>query len=296
MNIGFIGAGATASTLAMALSAVKYSVTAVASKNGVSARRLAERVRTCEAMERPQDVAAACDLVFIATPDDVIAEIAASTQWKEGQWVAHCSGALGLDALAEAGRRKALAGSFHPLQTLTLPSDWLEARAVLQGVTFAVEAPDPLNRALHRMARDLGGFPVFVPPDQRALYHASAVMDAGYLLALLSHTADLWEKMGFTRQQAMSALLPMARQTLTNATRRGLDRAVTGPIVRGDIGTVRRHLDALKEKAPDTLPLYCRLGLVSLGFAKAKGVSEASVQEMEALLRSYLPKQDRGRR
>ncbi len=294
MNIGFIGAGATASTLALALSAVKYDVTAVASKGGVSSARLAGRIRGCKAAASAQEVADACDFVFVAIPDDAIAGVVTDVGWREGQKVVHCSGALGLDVLAGAQRRKAMAGAFHPLQTLALPVDWLEARAFLQGVTFAVEAPEPLMATLHRMGRDLGGFPVQVPPEHRALYHVAAVMDAGYLLALLSSAADIWEKMGFTRQQAVAALLPMARQTLSNATRRGIPRAVTGPIVRGDAGTVRKHLEALKAKAPEALPLYCHLGLASLAFARARGVSEASVKEMESLLRSYLPKHGRG--
>ncbi|MDP3062644.1 MAG: DUF2520 domain-containing protein [Chloroflexota bacterium] len=296
MNIGFIGAGAAGTTLSLALSAKGYRVAAVASRGGESARRLAARIPGCHAFAGAQEVADACDFVFIATPDAAIASVAASVTWRTGQMVVHLSGALGLEPLASARRAGALVGSFHPLQTLAAVETPAEALAALEGIAFAIEAEAPLRATLEGMARALGGVPLCIRPEDRPLYHASAVMACGYLLALLSESASLWEAMGFSREQALRALLPLARQTLANASRkglapgsdRGLDASVTGPIVRGDADTVRRHLEALASKAPRLSSLYSQLGLASLHIAEARGVPLDSLRQIETLLRAHI--------
>jgi predicted short-subunit dehydrogenase-like oxidoreductase (DUF2520 family) len=286
MNIGFVGAGAVGTTLALALSARGYRVVAIASRGGESARLLAARIPGCRALAGAQEVADACDLVFIATPDSAIAPVAASMRWRQGQMAVHLSGALGLEPLASAREAGAVTGSFHPLQTLAAVEAPAEALAVLEGIAFAVEAEGPLLATLEGMAQASRGMPLRLSPEDRPLYHASAVMACGYLLALLSESASLWETMGFTREEALRALLPLARQTLANASRKGLDASVTGPIVRGDADTVRRHLDALAARAPHLLPLYSRLGLASLPIARARGAPSKSLEEMATILKS----------
>ena len=164
---------------------------------------------------------------------------------------------------------------------------------LLRGVSFAVEGSGWLLPTVEGMARDLGGRPVRVPPEGRALYHATAVMACGHVAALLRVAASLWGAFGYPPEDALAALLPLARGTVEALEREGLPRGVTGPVVRGDVGTLRRHLEALSRahggaleaQAPPGVALYSALALASLEVARERGVPEARLREMEAALR-----------
>ena len=133
------------------------------------------------------------------------------------------------------------------------------ARARFQGVTFAVEGNGWLRQALELMASDLGGRTIHVPPEHRPLYHASAVMSCGALVALLRSAATLWQHFGIDEKTALHSLLPLARATLDNTATLDPEAATTGPVIRGDVATVRHHLQTLKTTAPEVLPLYVHL-------------------------------------
>ena len=291
-NVGFIGAGALASTLAVALSASGWNVDAVASRSHASAKRLARLVPGCDAETDPQAVVDRCRLVFLTVPDDVIFQVASSLHWPAARGVVHCCGAGTLALLSPAATNGALCGSFHPLQTFaSLPTDEdpttlaTLARHRFNGVTFAIEATGWLRQALQSMASDLGGRTIEVPPEHRPLYHASAVMSCGALVALLRSAAALWQEMGVDQQTAFQALMPLARNTLENAAILGPASATTGPVTRGDVATVRAHLQALKTLAPEVLPLYTELTRVLI--AHASTLDEQKRNELARLLNEF---------
>ncbi len=285
-DVGFIGAGALASALAVALHRRGYAVRAIASRTPASAERLAAGIPGCEAVS-PQAVADRCQTVFLTVPDDAIAEVAASLQWREGQIVMHCSGAVSIDVLSAAAGAGARTGSLHPLQTFTAGAD---AEAALRGIAYAVEAPSPLRETLERLAEDLGGSPLMLTsPGDRALYHASAIAACGLVATLLKQAADLWRAIPGLEDEGMRALLPLTRSTLDNIERQGLPAALTGPAARGDVGVVRMHLDALAERAPGFLPLYAALSLALLPIARDKGaLSETNEARLRELLTASL--------
>ncbi len=227
-------------------------------------------------------MADAADLVFLTTPDDAIEPVAASLTWRPDQAVVHCSGARSLDVLTAPRRQGAVVGSFHPMQTF--PEVGAAAES-LEGIAFGIEAEGGfLLETLQELAKALGGWPVVLRPQDKALYHASAIIACGYLLAALDQAAHLWEAMGHGREEGLKALLPLAQATLQGAGRRGLVDALSGPLARGDVGTVQRHLEALRAQAPEVLPLYCRLGLASLPLARAKGkLSPQRAEELQAI-------------
>ena len=280
-NVGFIGAGALGTTLALAMHGCGYRVCAVASRTTASAERLAAAISGCEAAS-PQEVAERCDTVFLTVPDDAIGDVAASLRWRSGQSVVHCSGALALDVLSPVIEACALAGAMHPLQTFTAGVD---PTAAFQGIACAIEAPAPLCGALDALATRLGGWPISLSSEDRALYHASAIAACGLVATLLKLAGDLWSGIPGLDEQGMRALLPLTRSTLNNIERQGLPTALTGPAARGDVGVVQMHLDALSERAPGFLPLYAALSLASLSIAREKGTLAGP---QEALLRELL--------
>ena len=279
-NIGFIGAGAMASTLAIAMHRRGYAVRAVASRTPASAERLAAGIPGCEPLS-PQAVADRSDTVFLTVPDDAIAGVAATLRWRDGQAVVHCSGALGLEVLSAAAESGATTGAMHPLQTFTAGAD---PEASLRGIAYAVEAPSPLRESLEELATDLGGWLLPLDATDRAVYHASAIAACGLVATLLKQASDLWHGVPGLDGQGMRALLPLTRSTLDNIERQGLPDALTGPAARGDVGVVRMHLDALGERAPAFLPLYAALSLALLPIARDKGTlagpQEAQLREL----------------
>ena len=267
-SVGFVGAGALGTTLARAMQHAGYRVTAVASRTAASAERLAKQLEGCGAVQSSQAVADRCDVVFLTVPDDEIIQVTSAVRWRSGQAVVHCSGATPLSALDSAKQDGTLVGAFHPLQTFGGPDGSLD---VLRDIAYAVEAESPLQEDLEALAKDLGGWPVALAAEDRVLYHVSAVAACGLLATLVKLSADLWSDFGQSSGNGLRALLPLVRGTLDGIERRGFPEALTGPAVRGDVGTVRSHLEALAARAPAFQPVYSQLALASLPIARAKG-------------------------
>lgn len=279
-RIGFIGAGTLGRGLALALDAAGASVAAVSSRTPARAQWLAERIANCTAVSTPQNVADACDLVFITTPDAAIAPVAASIQWRSGQGVVHCCGAASVALLAPAADAGAAVGAFHPFQTFAALADPTEAARRLSGVTFAVSATGWLMDYLPALAARLDGRSIAIPDALRPLYHASAVLACGHLTALLDAAIGLWTELGLDPDAGRQAVIPLAQATIDAIASAGPTSAVTGPAVRGDAATVAAHLQALSQHAPQLVALYRELTLASLPLARAKGVPEPALSEL----------------
>jgi len=201
-------------------------------------------------------------------PDDSVADVAGALTWNTGKSAVHCSGACSLELLASAETQGASVGAFHPLQSF---AGLEQALKNLPGSAFAIEASDTaLEETLDSIARDLGGRP-FVVTGEKALYHASAVIACNFLVTLLDASSSLWEAFGLAGDQGLKALLPLVRGTIENVETIGLPDALTGPIARGDVGTVDRHLAALRRSAPELVDLYCALARRTIPIGRAKG-------------------------
>lgn len=283
-RIGFIGAGRVASALARRLKDAGYQVVAIASQRDATARRLAALVPNAMATSA-QGVADTADLVLITTPDSAIREVAGSVRWRRGQYVVHTSGAESLDVLAAPVAAGAIAGSLHPLQTF---ADAETAMANLPGSVFAIEAEGPLRELLTRIVESLRGIPVYVRSEDKALYHAAAVLVSNYTVTLAKLATDLWLLMGVDRPTALKALLPLLQGTVNNLEAIGLPAALTGPVARGDVETVRRHLVALREAAPEFVAVYRELGLQTIPVALARGgLEEGAARGLREVFESF---------
>ena len=185
------------------------------------------------------EAAADVDVVIIATPDAVVAEVAAAIAPVDGTVVLHLSGALGLDVLAPHRRR----ASLHPL--MPLPSPEVGRVRLRSGITFAV-AGDPMAATL---GRALGGRCIEIDDAHRAAYHAAACISANHLVALLGQV----ERVAAAAGLGVDAFLPLAATALQDVADLGPAAALTGPAARGDETTLARHRAAL---APEELAGY----------------------------------------
>ena len=213
-SIRIIGPGRAGTSLAAALSALGWDVVGFLGRH-----------------DDPTDAALGVDVLVIATPDDVVASVAAAVAPRAGATVVHLSGSLGLDALAPHPRRAAL----HPL--VPLPNAVVGAERLASGVTFAVSG-EPVAR---RIALALGGRVVEVADADRAAYHAAACIAANHVVALLGQV----ERVAASAGLDLEAFLPLTRAAVDDVAALGPRRALTGPAVRGDWDTLSRHLDAL---------------------------------------------------
>ncbi|MCH8311311.1 MAG: DUF2520 domain-containing protein [Chloroflexi bacterium] len=284
-TIGFIGAGTVGGSLAVAMSNAGYPVTAVGSRTFASAQTFADRISGCAAYENIQEVADRTDFVFISTSDDAIAVVCDQVSWRDGQGVVHCSGAASVDILQSAADRGAILGAFHPLQAFNSVENGVKA---IPGVTFGIEGNDNMQSYLRGIASDIGGIPISLKPQDKVLYHVSGVLMGNLLAVLASVAASMWEKFDHTRDEGVRALSPMMPAVASNLDAVGVPQAVAGPYPRGDIGTVRKHLEAVSSSAPEYLPLYIELALAGLPFAVEKGaLAPERSQEIKELLESY---------
>jgi len=248
LKLGFIGAGTVGTALSVRLSNKGYPVVAVSSRTQTSARSLAQAVSGCQVFDNNQGVADAAELVFITTPDDAIASVASEIKWHTGQSVVHCSGALSTDILEPAKKLGAQVGTFHPLQAFASIKQAIDN---IPGSTFAIEAEEPLLNTLKDMATALNSQWVVLKAGDKVVYHASAVIACNYLVTLVKLATDLWQTFAIPPHQATQALLPLLRGTINNINNIGIPQCLTGPIARGDTGTIKKHLNALQKVAPN---------------------------------------------
>ena len=208
------------------------------------------------------------ELIILAVPDDALAPLAASLRLYAGQALVHTSGALGAEVLEPAMAAGTQIGSFHPLVAF---ADTERAVAALHGATIAVEGDDQLVALLAEMAEAIGATAVRLAPGSKSAYHAAAVLAAGGFVALLDAIAELGRVAGLDEAGSLAIYGPLIEQTLGNARALGIRAALTGPITRGDIGTLRAHLATLRDHAPGVLDLYRAAAEREIALAAARG-------------------------
>ncbi|MFU8796058.1 MAG: Rossmann-like and DUF2520 domain-containing protein [Dehalococcoidia bacterium] len=285
LKTGFIGAGTTGTALAVRLSQKRWPVVAVYSRTPSSAQRLTGLVPECHVCQTAREVADAAQLVFITTPDDAIAGVCREVEWQAGHSVVHCSGAHSVDILEHAEQRGARVGSFHPLQTFANVDQAIQN---LPGSAFALEAEEPLLATLKQLTVLLNGSAVRLKPGDKVLYHTAAVLACNYMVTQVKLALDLWHDFGVSQEDATRALLPLLQGTVNNIGRLGLLGCLTGPIARGDIDTIERHLKALQARDSSLLAVYSELGLQTIPIALAKGrIDEEKAENLRALLQRY---------
>ena len=274
LTVGVIGAGRVGAVLGAALRAVGHEVTAVSAVSEASRARAEELLPGVPVLP-PDEVAASCGLLLLAVPDDalpaLVEGLAEVGSLRAGQLLAHTSGRHGLDVLSPA--RGALPMALHPVLPFT--GTFLDLQR-LHGASFGVTSPEPVRPIAEALVVEMGGEPVWVIDELRPLWHAALAHGANHLVTLVSSAADLLREAG--AEDPAAVLTPLLQAALEGALRGG-DATLTGPVSRGDAGTVAAHLAAL----PDAVrPSYLALARLTADRALASGRLEP--QRAEGLL------------
>jgi predicted short-subunit dehydrogenase-like oxidoreductase (DUF2520 family) len=266
--IGIIGAGPVGTALGLALERAGWPVLAVASRDPGRRERFRSLVPGARAFAEPAAVLDEVELVMLAVPDDVIGPLASELRLYSGQAIVHTSGLLGAEALEPAMAAGTQAGSFHPLVSIVDPEQAVED---LRGATVVIDGDPELAGALATMAEAIGAVPVRLPAGAKPAYHTAAVMAAGGLVALLDAIREVAAVAGLDAKGALTVYGRLAAQTMANAGRSGIPATLTGPVVRGDAGTIRVHMATLRRSAPSVVPLYVALTERAIAVAVERG-------------------------
>ena len=268
LRVGVVGAGRVGAVLGAALAAAGHDVVAAAGLSTASGDRAA-RLLPGVPLLRTDEVVAAADLVVLAVPDDTLAGLVAGLAetgvWRAGQLTFHTSGAHGLAVLDPAIRAGVLPLALHPAMTF---SGATEDADRLVGAPFGVTSRPEHRAVAETLVLEMGGEPFFVAEADRRLYHAALVTGANHLVTLVAEAAELLRAAGV--DSPARVLGPLLTAALDNGLRRG-DRGLTGPVSRGDVGTVRDHLETLTERAPDAVAAYVAMAQRTTERALAAG-------------------------
>lgn len=282
-TVAIVGAGRVGRALGRRLGELGWTIGAVMTRSRPTARAAVRAISGGVAHAGLTRQVLAADVVLVTTPDSAIAAVAAELarlggeEWR-GRVVLHTSGALDRGALAPLERAGAATGSLHPMQTFSG-----RGTPRLEGVVFGLDGAPRALRVARQMARALGGQPVRIEARRKAAYHAAGGFTAQHLLTVAETGTQLLVSTGFTRRQAVRALLRMARQTLENFERLGPRGAWTGPLARGDADTVRRHLTELRKLPPQYGETYRTLARAALSLYRKR--SSQGTKKLRRLLR-----------
>lgn len=268
-TVAIVGAGPVGTALGVAIARAGWQVAAVASRDAERRERFCSLVPGARAFVEAEAVIDEAELVILAVPDDAIAAVIEPLRLYGGQTLVHTSGLLGADVLQPALSAGSHIGAFHPLVSFT--ADVERSVAGLAGATVALEGDDLIMGMLADLAAAIGGVAVRLPRGAKPAYHAAAVLASGGLVALLDAIVTLGATAGLDEHGALALYGRLMEQTLANARANGVAAALTGPIVRGDAGTVEAHLETMSRLAPGALALYRAAAERELAIAIERG-------------------------
>ncbi|WGL52888.1 DUF2520 domain-containing protein [Nocardioides sp. BP30] len=285
LRVGVVGAGRVGAVLAAALQAAGHEIVAVAGESDASRGRIAALLPDVPVL-KPTAVARSCDVLLLTVPDDmlgnVVRTLADAGALHEGQYVVHTSGRHGLAILEPARAVGARPIALHPAMTFTGTAVDLSR---LGGCVFGLTATGPDRAVAEALTVDLGAHPMWVPEEMRTLYHAGLAHGANHLVTLVAEAMEILAAAGAA--DPAGTLRPLLTAALDNALEHG-DAALTGPIVRGDVGTVAAHLADIDANAPQTVGSYVALARATLDRALADGrLVPLRAQKISRLLDRY---------
>ncbi|MCY0904162.1 Rossmann-like and DUF2520 domain-containing protein [Arthrobacter sp. H14-L1] len=292
LGVGIIGAGKVGAVLGAALRAAGHAVVGVSAVSANSLDRAEVLLPGVPVLEIP-DLIERSELVLLAVPDDalpvLVQGLASAGAWQQGQLVAHTSGRYGTGVLAPARAAGAIPLALHPAMTFTGMTLDL---ARLPDCCFGVSADPAMLPIAQALVVEMGAEPVVIAEGDRVLYHAALAHAANHLVTLAAQSAQLLADIGVEAPDRM--LGPLLRASLENALASG-ESALTGPVARGDVGTVAAHAHALREYGDsdgteDFVAAYLAMAAATASRAAARGLlTPVQLQLIEAALADHLP-------
>ncbi|WP_185958209.1 Rossmann-like and DUF2520 domain-containing protein [Fodinibius sediminis] len=287
-SISIIGLGALGSVLAEALVSRGAVLFSIFSRDRATVQRITASLEVTEAGPFPGTAKELGELVFLTVPDSAITEVAerliALPGSLAGKTFVHCSGNESAGILQPLGAKGGRTASMHPMQTFTpqsVPADFEDIYFSLQGHPGAMPV-------LRHIAGLLGGDALEINEEQKAHMHAAAVMASNYLVTLLDASTEAGSLGGLDKEKVQKVLLPLIQTTLRNIQSASFDESISGPVVRGDIETVKSHLKLLGRK-PELRELYAVLGMETVNRAEGAGLLEdISTKQLRQLLSAIL--------
>ncbi|MGW2642169.1 Rossmann-like and DUF2520 domain-containing protein [Streptomyces sp. NPDC001348] len=276
LTVGVVGAGRVGPALAASLQLAGHRPVAVSAVSDTSRRRAAQLLPDVPVVP-PAEVLQRADLVLLTVPDDtlpgLVTGLAGTGAVRPGQLLVHTSGRYGAKVLDPALRAGALPLALHPAMTFTgTPVDVQR----LAGCSFGVTAPEQLRLAAEALVIEMGGEPEWIAEENRALYHTALALGANHLVTLVAQSMELLRTAGVGAPDRM--LGPLLGAALDNALRSG-DAALTGPVARGDAGTVAAHVEELRAYAPQTVAGYLAMARATADRALAHGLLKPELAE-----------------
>jgi predicted short-subunit dehydrogenase-like oxidoreductase (DUF2520 family) len=282
-TVGIVGAGAVGTALGVAIARAGWPVRAVASRDVARRERFSVLVPGVRAFAEASALIDEVDLTILSVPDDAIPAVVQDLRLYSGQMLVHTSGLLGPEVLQVSIAAGSHVGSFHPLVSFT--ADVERSVAGLTGATIAVEGDEIIITLLADLAEAIGGVAVRLPAGTKPAYHAAAVLSSGGLVALLDAIATLGAVAGMDERGSLAVYGRLVEQTLANARAIGVPASLTGPITRGDVGTLERHLEILTRLAPGVVDLYLAAARREVAIAEQRrALSPEQVERVRTVL------------
>lgn len=284
LRIGIIGVGAVGATLAKALNRNKNAVVSLIDLDYQYIQALAKQLGIKRYSNRISDLPSDLDLVIISVPDENISDVAEhlnsiSTE-RHFKCCLHTSGFYDKTVLSSLSAKKISVGSLHPLQSF--PSR--DSETDLKGVYFAVEGDEEAIKRARELVSILGGESRELPEGAKKLYHAAAVISGNFIPVLQQTALDILSEAAISEADGLKMLKLLATTSLNNCFNFNPANSLTGPIARGDLNTVRDHLEVLKMYTPDLLGLYIEISKHALDLAHKKGTDPTVLEKIRALL------------
>jgi predicted short-subunit dehydrogenase-like oxidoreductase (DUF2520 family) len=278
-TVSIVGIGRAGGALAIALARKGYTVENLVSRDPQKISRIAELTGS-NVLPAGEYAGLTSETILITTQDARIAGVATglAAALKHKPCVFHTSGALSSEILDDLAKTGCLTGSIHPLVSISDPE---RGATRFGGTWFCVEGMPGAVETAKEIVADLGGKPFTIETRLKTLYHASALIAAGHLTALLDISFEIMSKCGMSTDEAREILLPLVRSTVDNLEVQSPETALTGTFARADAETFERHLESFEGNVSEEIrEIYLQLALRSLHLAEKNGVERARVEAL----------------
>ena len=284
--IVIIGCGKLGLALSQNLNRAGYKNIDFVSKTESSAQKASKLIKSGNYGTDPLKFTKSADIVFITTPDriieDVCKKIACKNGFKKDSIVLHCSGSLPSTILSSAKKCGVYTGSIHPLQSF---SGETGIKNPFSGIVIAIEGEDQAIDVMEQIAKKLdAGLCLPIKTESKTMYHAAAVVASNYLVTLVDFALELLKSAGISQEKGFDVLKPLIYGTLANIESEGTVDALTGPVARGDLKTIKTHIEHIKAEKENLDLIYKTLGLYTVNIAvKAKTIQNSSEKDLKKL-------------